>query len=599
MNFKNYFKELKRRNVIKAGLAYLVGSWIIIQVFSIILPALRVPDYFLRFVLIVLVIGFPLWLLFSWKYEITEEGIKKTKNVDPKDSISHQTDSQLNKVIIGALVIAIVLLGINLFYNVSEVNPAVSDTQKSPSTSDKQLLAQNKAPDKSIAVLAFENMSSDEDQEYFADGISEEILNYLAKNRDLEVISRTSSFYFKDKEATTKEIGQKLHVKYLLEGSVRKAGNTVRITAQLINISTGIHIWSETYDRKLDDIFKIQDEIAAAVSKKLEVSLLGKKSKEVDTKAYTLYLKAKHLWEQSTSESIEKALDLLKEANAIDPNYAPIWELESQIYNYLGFSIANELKEEAYNLGMSAAQKSIEIDPEYAKGYMELARWAMVKFEFGEAKLNAEKAFELEPENAEILRRKGLMTFGSLTEFIRNDKKALELDPLLYINHLVLGVDNYWRGNKEEALKQINIYEEYQPGTLATSSFKTMILLSLGRTEQAMQEIEKEPDPFWKPYGKIKALYQAGQKKEALKMLDNLMKNYPKEAADFADIYAFMGNREKTFEWLHKALEIKDPTLTEAVYYPTFKKFHNDPRWQQLLEDMGVPEDNGIPGYKR
>ncbi|AVR45684.1 hypothetical protein C7S20_10690 [Christiangramia fulva] len=599
MNFKNYFDELKRRNVFKAALAYVVVSWIIIQVASIVFPAFNASKAAIRTILIILIIGFPVWLVFAWVYEVTPEGLKKTEKVDRKESITSQTSNKFNKLILGALAIAIILLGVDVYgiylhkdepqaANTENVAPAKAEDNKPAETLDK-----------SIAVLAFDDMSPKKDQEYFSDGISEEILNYLAKNPDLEVISRTSSFYFKDKEATTKEIGQKLHVNYLLEGSVRKAGDMVRITAQLINISTGNHIWSETYDRKLDDIFKIQDDIAAAVSKKLEASLLGEKTKEVNTDAFTLYLQARHLWEQSTNESLENALDLLKKANRIDSNYAPIWELMSEIYYSQGFRSPILAKEKAYELGFNAARKTVKIDPQYAMGYLELARWNMTQFDFEKAKMNAEKAIEIAPDNPEVLRDKGMMTFDSVSEMIRNDKKALKLDPLLYSLHRTLSVDNYWYGNYEEALKEMNIYMEYQPGTTATSSFKTMILLNLDKTEEAMEEINKEPDPFWKEYNKVKVLFQSGKKKDAFNLLNEFINAYPNETVNIADIYAFMGDREKTFEWLQKALEIKDPTLTEAVYYPTFKKFHDDPRWQQLLEEMGVPEENGIPGYKK
>lgn len=594
MDFKSYFEELKRRNVFKAALAYLVVGWIILQVISIVFPLLNIATSVSKTVLVILLVGFPIWLVFAWVYEVTPEGLKKTKQIDRQESITEETGAKFKKVIVGALMVAIILLGANLYLGYSRYN---SEQVTSESTQKNGFYSTLDEEEKSIAVLAFADMSPERDQEYFSDGISEEILNLLAKNPQLKVISRTSSFYFKNKEATTEEIGNKLDINYLLEGSVRKAGDIVRITVQLINISDGSHIWSETYDRKLEDIFNIQDDIAEAVAKKLEVSLLGERSKEIDSEAYTLYLQAKHLYAQITSESLEKALHLLKEANATDPDNAAAWELMSEIYYIQGFSMNILERDEAYEQGVRAAKKAVEINPDFAKGYMELAKWALVKFEFDEAKENAQRAILLEPDNPDILRGKGQMTFDSIDVRIRDTKRALDLDPLLYTLYFNVGLLYYWKGENEKALEQVNIFEEFQPESMGTSSQKALLLMELGRIEDALEEIQKETNPFWGSYVQIMIEHAVGNKVEAGALLEEFISTYPKEAVNIADIYGFMGNREQTFKWLKKALETKDPTLTEGVYYPTFRKYHDDPRWQQLLEDMGVPEVNGIPGY--
>ena len=266
MNFKNYIKELKRRNVIKSALAYVVVSWVTIQVMSIVLPTIEAPAFVMKLLLVVLIMGFPLWIVFAWVYEITPEGIKKTTTINPDESITPETSNRLNKIIIGALGVAIVLLAINLFKGNGAASQTVVEDSVDETTVD----------DKSIAVLAFADMSPEKDQEYFSDGISEEILNLLAKVPELKVISRTSSFSYKGKDQDVKKIGEELHVGHVLEGSVRKSGNTFRITAQLINTLTGAHIWSETYDHEMQDIFEIQDRIAAVVTNQLKVTLLDK-----------------------------------------------------------------------------------------------------------------------------------------------------------------------------------------------------------------------------------------------------------------------------------------------------------------------------------
>jgi adenylate cyclase len=594
MNFKNSFEELKRRNVFKAALAYLVVGWVIVQVASIVFPAFNVSPEILRTIILVLIIGFPVWLVFAWVYEVTPEGLKKTKKVERPQSIATETSNKFNKIIIGALAIAIVLLGANLYSDYSETGSKKVETGLPV---DDPASSYIEKEEKSVAVLAFADMSPKKDQEYFSDGISEEILNLLAKNPELKVMSRTSSFYFKDQEATIEEIGKILKTKYLLEGSVRKAGEVLRISVQLINTTDGSHIWSETYDRKLKDIFSIQDEIAEEVTRKLEVSVLGESSERVDPEAYTLYLKAKFLFEKYTMDSPGKALALLREASAIDPNYAPIWGLMSEIYHQMGTSMPDIQMAEAYELGLKAAKKAVKLDPGYAKGYLGLANLATTQFDFEEARKHAKKALELEPDNAEILRKKGLLVFDSHSEMIEQNRKALELDPLLHVIHFNLGLINFWNGDYEQALKELKVYEDYQPGSTIVSLLRAESLLKLGRIEDAKKVIVEEPDPFRQSIGKIKILYKTGEKAKAVELLTKFKNTYPREFTDIADIYAFMGAREKVFAWLQKALLHKDPTLTEGVYYYTFRKFHNDPRWQQLLEGMGIPEENGILRY--
>lgn len=318
---KNIFQELQRRNVIKSALAYLVVAWLITQVIAILVPAFDLPASSLRTSIIVIIAGFPCWLIFSWVYEITPEGIKKTVAVDSEASVAPQTSNRLSQIIIAALGVAIVLLAYNIVNQKQSVSqPLATDELSAADTIDK-----------SIAVLAFADMSPQKDQAYFSDGISEEILNLLAKIPDLKVISRTSSFSFKGKGLDIKKIGEELHVGHVLEGSIRKSGNTFRITAQLIDVNTGAHNWSETYDREMEDIFKIQDEIAAKVTEQLKVSILGTQltSTPVNTDAYVLFLQATELYSQYSPESNTNAIQLIKKSIAIDSTYAPSWAILS------------------------------------------------------------------------------------------------------------------------------------------------------------------------------------------------------------------------------------------------------------------------------
>lgn len=308
---KWFIQELQRRNVIKSALAYLVVAWLLTQVMAILIPTFELPTTYLKNLILIMVVCFPLWVVFSWTYEITPEGLKKTRSVHPEESISGKTSNKLNYVIIAGLVIAIGFLVRNSIYSTAnaEIKEEIVET----------------ATDKSIAVLAFADMSQEKDQEYFSDGISEEILNLLVKIPELKVISRTSSFSYKGKNVNIKQIGKELNVSHILEGSIRKSGNTFRITAQLIDVNTEAHIWSETYDRKMEDIFKVQDEIATRVTQQLKISLsdTALTSTPADTEAYNLYLQAHQEDLLSTAENTTNAIQLAKESVAVDSTYAP------------------------------------------------------------------------------------------------------------------------------------------------------------------------------------------------------------------------------------------------------------------------------------
>jgi TolB-like protein len=289
LNLKKLLAELKRRNVIQAAISYAVFSWVLIQVASILYPSFGWGQDAISKTLIVLIIGFPVWIVFAYVFEWTPSGFKKTENVAQATSISRSTSKKMTGVIIAGMALAIMLLVADRLFNFTETTESTSI-------------------DKSIAVLAFADMSPEKDQEYFSDGISEEILNLLAKIPGLKVISRTSSFSYKGKEQNIKKIGEELQVSHVLEGSIRKSGNTFRITTQLINVADGTPSWSETYDRNMEDIFKTQDEISLKVAQQLRVAILGDLAvtKGTNIEAYNLYLLANQVGNQRTYEKNEK-----------------------------------------------------------------------------------------------------------------------------------------------------------------------------------------------------------------------------------------------------------------------------------------------------
>ncbi|MEH6536370.1 MAG: adenylate/guanylate cyclase domain-containing protein [Psychroserpens sp.] len=588
-SMKNYFGELRRRNVIKSGLAYVVIAWLLMQVSVFAFPYFNVPQYISQSLLFVLAVGFPFWLAFSWVYEITPGGLRKTVNINPEESIGKQTNTKLNRIIISGLSIGVVVMVINIF----GINQTIMDSfEKNISTPIIE------DTNKSIAVLAFADMSPEKNQEYFSDGISEEILNLLTKINDLKVISRTSSFSFKDKDVTTTEIGTKLNVNHILEGSVRKFGNTFRITTQLIDVSDGTQVWSETYDRPMDSIFKIQDEIANMVTGQLQLTLLGvsNKNSTANSEAYTLYLKAKHLSHQTNKASQIEAENIVKESIAIDSLYAPAWSLLSDIYHTGSYNFLIRPLTEGIDLGITAAQKAIELDPEYALAYSNLASLQLLAWDFETADENMNKALDLDPGNSVIIGTIALKQFGNLDEGIKLLKKAIVLDPLIYANYYNLGYFNWQANNLDEADEALNTFAFYYPEASAYHYIKAQILISRNQYEDALIEAEKEPNAFFNLYGRTFTLFALGRTEEADAVLKEIVDTYGEtEATNMADIYAFRGDADKAFFWLNKAIKIKDPVLLESLNYPSFKNLHKDRRWKSFINRIGLPENHGVP----
>src|SRR5215831_5965707 len=335
---RSLFAELKRRNVIRVAIAYVAVSWLALQAGALIFQAMDLPNTLLRGLVVVLVVAFIPTLVFSWVYELTPEGLKRESEVDRDESITHLTGRKLDYLVIGVLGAIVALLLVDKFVLTPRL--AARAAANAPAASQTVVVQPASEPateQASIAVLPFIDMSQSKDQEYFSDGISEELLNLLAKIPQLHVAARTSSFAFKGKQVEIPEIARQLRVAHVLEGSIRKAGDQIRITAQLIHAADGYHVWSQTWDRKLDDIFKIQDEIAGDVVNELKVSLLGEapKARTTDPQAYALYLQAVQLGRQFTAESFTKSDALYRQVLAIDPGYAPAW-------TGLGRNITNE-----------------------------------------------------------------------------------------------------------------------------------------------------------------------------------------------------------------------------------------------------------------
>ena len=484
----SFIKELKRRNVIRVAIAYGIAAWLLIEITATTFPILKLPDWSVTLVTVLVLIGFPLALIFAWAFELTPEGLKKEKDVDRSESITHITGRKLDFAIISALVLALVYFAYDEFV----IEPAQE------SDSAPEIIATE--VQQSIAVLPFVNMSSDPEQEYFSDGLSEDILNLLAKIPELRVIARTSSFAFKDKNEDVRVIGQMLGVRTLLEGSVRKSGDRVRITAQLIDVSDGAHIWSETYDRTLNDIFAVQDDVAAAIIDALQIHVgvnptRGRPTE--NTEAYALFLKARS---QLYVFESRDAGEILLEAIELDPGFAEAYELLA--YSYWLQAGTGIPAAEGQKLMGEAAGKALAIDSDLLFAQALFASANIENYSY----LREIEAFERTVREAQTnsLARDALITdlteAGYLREAVGLAEQWVDLDRLSPLANFRLFETLYSVGRTGEAAAALDL--AHQLGAGGQYWYLGVVNLVEGRDEAAIANFEASlrqtgADPTW------------------------------------------------------------------------------------------------------
>jgi serine/threonine protein kinase/Tfp pilus assembly protein PilF len=459
--------------------------------------------------------------------------------------------------------------------------------------------ATNVVSDKSIAVLPFVDMSEHKDQEYFSDGLSEELIDMLTKIPDLRVPARTSSFYFKGKQATIADIAKALGVSHVLEGSVRKSGNTLRVTAQLIRADNGYHVWSETYDRKLDDIFQIQDEIAKSVVNELKVSVLGgtipRATPTANHDAYLLYLQAKELQYRGNSlDSSRKAINYLHEALKLDPEFSQGWVTLATFLaaNYNLFDV--EPHDEARALIYSALDHARKLEPSPLPIHVVLGRVLYeVDWSWQAADAELKQAIELEPGNSEAHRLAGYLatTYGRFDEAIEQSEKAIELDPLQPWNYIARGYAAYRSGRLAQAEANFRTALDLAPGSGKFHCLLGAVLITRGQRESALAEMKKESNPRFRHVGMALALGALGQLNESDKELRTAEQKFGDEMGYWiAMVYAARRDPDRAFAWLDRAFNVYGEGITWIKGDPLLSSLVEDPRYKALLQKMRLPE---------
>jgi len=444
----------------------------------------------------------------------------------------------------------------------------------------------------SIAVLPFVNMSRDEENEYFSDGLSEELLNVLAKIPDLKVTGRTSSFAFKGKQEDLRDIGQKLGVGTLLEGSVRKAGSRVRITAQLINVADGFHLWTETYDRVLDDIFAVQDDIARSVSQALHVTLLGRpvSSSGMSAESFSLVLQANHYAWQNSGPALARAVALYREAIEKDPGNARAWAgLALALCYQAGYGHADV--HESVREARSAAERALSLDDHLAEAHTAMGV-VLASFEcrFREGLESVRRATVLAPSASipMVLLAFYEGAFGNLVEALRLARRAQDVDPLNPEVHSNRGRLEGWASNLEGAGEAYQRALELTPGAVALHSSLGTVYLRQGMGEKAIAEILKEPSSGYRNTGLVAAYTTLGMKTEADEAMARLLTETEQWAFQFALSHTARGEIDEAFRWLERAYELRDSGIVMAKATRGFQRLHGDPRWPRFLEKVGL-----------
>ncbi len=590
MNEPNFFAELKRRNVYKVAVAYAVVAWLLMQVASQIFPFFEIPNWVVRVVILILVIGFPIALIIAWAFEVTSEGIKSTEAADAAGQQSRGV-AWIYVVLIGAA------LSVGLFFvgrytaGHATARPVSEELRRG-----KQSEVARAGPSKSIAVLPLVNESGDPKDEYFSDGLSEELIAALAQISGLKVIGRSSSFRFKDRKEKPKTIGEELGVSTLLDGTVRKQGDRVRIVAELVNAADGIQLWTQTFDRELKDIFAVQEEIARAVAESLKVTLLGSRESPSqiatnNVEAHNAYLQGHFHFLRRNVDDYGKAIGFFDRAIELDSNYALAYAERAEAWTMIGDLTGQ--RPTAYPKARNDAERAVAIAPDLAEARAALG-WVRFfgEWKFADGLSELKRAKELSPTNptANDLLARVIVYLGRIDEAERQAREAVELDPLSVSTQFNLARVLLIAGKLDQADAAGRKVAELQPLSSSSHRWQVLVAFQRGDGETALREAQLEPDNGFRSFELALAYHLLGDRKEEDAALADLIVHAREGFAyQIAQVYAVRGEADKAFEWLQISFDDHDGGTLGLSVDPLLRGLRDDPRYKNLLVKLGLP----------
>src|SRR5438093_2806446 len=582
MDLGSFFAELKRRNVYKVAIAYGVVAWLLIQVATQVFPFFEIPNWVVRLVVLVIIIGFPVALIIAWAFELTPEGLKRTETADAEHSAGRSLKRTWIYVVIIAGAISIGLFFLGRY------------------TSSKQN-AGTELPGKSIAVLPFDNLSRDPDNAYVADGIQDEILARLSKIADLKVISRTSTQKYKSAPDNLRDIAKQLGVANILEGSVQKTGDQVRVNVKLINALKDAHLWADIFDRKLTDIFAVESDIAKTIADTLQARLTGTEKEMIatkptsDTAAHELYLKGRSLWRQRTGDNIPKAIAFYEQAVARDPNYALAYAGLAEAYVSLPFYTAVTPRD-AYAAAKTEALKALQLNDKLAEAHTTLALLlCYTDFDMAGSVSEFQRAIALNPNDATTHQWFGeptLTALGRFDEAIAEEKRAIELEPLSPNNNSDLGFILIMARRYDDAIAQLHKAVEIDPTFYFAHVVLGVALQAKGELADAIAEYMKAQqlgDDLESPPLLATAKAQSGDKSAAVQMLaelDELSHHRYVRAYYRALLCLSLGKRDEAIRWLEQSVTDAGPDNPYIRVHPFLDPLRGDPRFEALAEKI-------------
>ena len=579
----SFFSELKRRNVYKVAIAYAVVGWLLVQVATQVFPFLEIPNWAIRLIILLVAIGFPIALVIAWAFELTPEGLKRTEDVELPPGSGSKNRTWIYVALIGAA------LSVGLFF----IGRYTAGGHPTPRQSAAAI-----APQKSIAVLPLLNESGDPGDEYFSDGLSEELIAALGQIKDLKVIGRSSSFRFKDRKEEPKTIGEKLGVSTLLEGTVRKQGSKVRIVAELINAADGTELWSRIFDRELKDIFAVQTEIAQAVAASLELTLLGTKDAPAasastqNADAHNAYLQGHFYFARRNVEDYRKAISFFDEAIRIDPDYALAYAERAEAWTFIG-DLNPEEKKEAWAAARRDAEKAVAVGANLAEAHAALG-WVRFfsEWKFAEGLAELKRARELAPANATAndLLARVLIYVNQLAEAEKLARQAIEVDPLAYLARGNLARILLAEGKLDEADAEARKSAELQPAGAGSHRWQVVVAVLRGDGETALREAQLEPNDGYRRFELALAYYARGDRASAEAALADMVANDRNLLAyQIAEVYAWRGETDKAFEWLQISYDNHDTGLLSLLIDPLMRGLRGDPRYKIMVDKVGLP----------